>query len=183
MNPITATAIADSVSAGLPTRAMVNAIWTASAVRLTYIRMAADENMLSTADFVKHNQAIQLQLAQFNNPTGPDTYLIAGHKKDVVICKALEDSRPYPSGHGDRVAIYGWCMELHPDNSWTVVQGLNPQSHNSHYADYSHGIRLVGSMMTVDGEQRAVADVLCDPALAALISDEGPISAVRYPGT
>ena len=38
--------------------------------------------------------------------------------------------------------------------------------------DYSHGIRLVSQAVTVDGAPNTVSNVLTDPNLAALLSDE-----------
>ena len=40
--------------------------------------------------------------------------------------------------------------------------------------DYSHGIRLVQQRMMVNGATTTVAQVLADPKLAGLLSDEGP---------
>lgn len=45
--------------------------------------------------------------------------------------------------------------------------------------DYSHGVRWIHGTMVVDGVERLVADVLRDPELAPLVSDEGPLSSVR----
>jgi len=41
--------------------------------------------------------------------------------------------------------------------------------------DYSHGIRLVSDTVLIDGEPRSIYEVLEDPKLAAIVSDEGPI--------
>ena len=46
---------------------------------------------------------------------------------------------------------------------------------------YSHGMRLVAGTMTVDGTERQVSDVLRDPVLSRLLSDEGVIRSPRYP--
>jgi hypothetical protein len=48
--------------------------------------------------------------------------------------------------------------------------------HGARYADYSHGVRLVSAMAYVDGAARPLLDLLEDPRLARLVSDEGPIS-------
>jgi hypothetical protein len=47
--------------------------------------------------------------------------------------------------------------------------------HAAEYVDYSHGVRLMGRTVAVDGEQRKVDDVLRDEALHGLLSDEGVI--------
>jgi hypothetical protein len=179
MNPLTAQAVADSVGCLLPTRAMVNSIWAAALMKLTYKNLPPTAEMTSTKWFSDHNVIVQVQLSGHS----PGEGLVAGHKKDVVLCKAFENDAPYPEGHGDRVAIYGWCKAIHQDDSWEVIQELNPSSHNNRYADYSHGIRLICAQMLVDNEYRAVAEVLADPDLSGLLSDEGALSVSRYPGT
>jgi hypothetical protein len=47
--------------------------------------------------------------------------------------------------------------------------------HGRRYSDYSHGVRLVAATMRLDSEPRPVVDVLRDPDLAPVLSDEGPI--------
>jgi hypothetical protein len=173
LNPLTATVIADQVKATLPTLEMVNSIWTAAAIKFVYQGMSPTSEMTSTQWFFEHNAKIQAQFSRFVLPCSPADHLVAGHKKDVVICKELQD-------HPDRVAIYGWCKEIHQDNSWTVVQNLNFTSHDHHYADYSHGIRLISKEMVVDGEPVLVEDVLRDSDLCAMISDQGVIETPRY---
>lgn len=180
MNPLTAQAVADAVGCLMPTRSMVDAVWSAACTRLTYKNLPPTPEMTSTKWFVDHNALVQAQLSAGHMQTDG---IIAGHKKDVVLCKAFEDAAPYPSGHGDRVAIYGWCKVIHYDQTWEVIQGLNPNSHNNRYADYSHGIRLIVSQMLVDNESKAVSEVLADADLSKLLSDEGSLSVARYPGT
>ena len=51
--------------------------------------------------------------------------------------------------------------------------------HGACYADYSHGIRLVSETAVVDGKTRSVYDVLQDPVLSKVLSDEGPIPRLR----
>ena len=47
--------------------------------------------------------------------------------------------------------------------------------HGARYADYSHGVRLVSATAYVNGQPRSLLDVLQDPWLADIVSDEGPI--------
>ena len=47
--------------------------------------------------------------------------------------------------------------------------------HGAGYADYSHGVRLVSAIAYVNGQPRSLLDVLQDPWLAGIVSDEGPI--------
>jgi hypothetical protein len=48
------------------------------------------------------------------------------------------------------------------------------------YVDYSHGIRPVRRAMLVDGASRRFEDIVNDPALRDLLSDEGTGSVTRY---
>jgi hypothetical protein len=52
--------------------------------------------------------------------------------------------------------------------------------HGDVHVDYSHGLRLVAQDMEVDGVPTTVAEVLADPELHVLLSDEGPIRMPRY---
>ena len=51
--------------------------------------------------------------------------------------------------------------------------------HEASYADYSHGIRLVNQTVNVDGVDMPISQVLADPQLSHLLSDEGPIANTR----
>jgi hypothetical protein len=51
--------------------------------------------------------------------------------------------------------------------------------HGVRYADYSHGVRLVWHEVLVDGVRRSIYDVLADPKLAPLLSDEGALRDAR----
>lgn len=168
MSPRTAQRIADSYGAFLPTRRVVDDVH-AVAVKISPRPMAPSRLMSSVAYFVNHNDLIQEQLRERGAELGQ---LISGHKKDIVLCKALEN------GHDDRVAIYGWCFA-----DGKPIQGLNASSHNWIYSDYSHGVRLVAHKMLVNGDARSYDEVLTDPSVAGMISDEGFLSITRYPNT
>jgi hypothetical protein len=88
--------------------------------------------------------------------------LTAGHKKDLVITRQLW-STP------GRVAIYGWHR-----SDGKPIQSLSTV-HGARYADYSHGVRLVSQTLFVDGRPARLLDVLADPQLGPLLSDEGPL--------
>jgi hypothetical protein len=119
--------------------------------------------MRSTAYYVSHNRKIRQQrLVQ----CCPLSALISGHKKDVVLTNRLERNP-------DKIAIYGWHRASGvPIQPLSTVHGVN-------YADYSHGIRLVSDTVLIDGAPRSIYEVLEDSRLAKILSDEGPISAVR----
>ena len=81
-------------------------------------------------------------------------------------------------------ANYGWYSDQggpSRDGPFSVVQPLST-AHFIDYVDYSQVIRLVQQRCTVDGQDADLRDVLRDPALATLVSDEGPLAIVRIPG-
>ena len=163
VTPQLAQRIADLGGAVLPTKAMVNAIWAAAPVKLApHPFSPALHDILSVALFYAHHQHIESQ-----REGQPRHLLVAGIKKDVVS-SALIESWP------GRVVIYGWHR---PDGS--PIQPLS-KVHGDVHVDYSHGLRLVGKDMEVDGVPTTVAAVLADPELHVLLSDEGPIQRPRY---
>ena len=72
------------------------------------------------------------------------------------------------------MAIYGWHkLDGKPIQPLTIV-------HKETYVDYSHGVRLVRSEMSVDGKTMSVQRVLRDANFCGLLSDEGPIENSAY---
>lgn len=159
MTPLTAQKIADATGSSLPTRKLVDDIYSAAEVKLTPSPKQPGAIMMTTGYFNEHNETVRQQRAAAGAQNGQ---LIAGHKKDVVISNLL-DQKPH------RVAIYGW----HQPNG-KAIQPLST-IHEDTYADYSHGIRLIAGTVKVDGVERPIAEVLNDKNLAPLLSDEGPI--------
>lgn len=97
--------------------------------------------------------------------------IIAGHKKDIIISnKIFEGGR-----NSQRVVIYGW--HLSENNPIQPVYN----GHVDWYADYSHGLRLISERTFINGEPRQVSDILQDPALFDLLSNEGGIARPYYP--
>jgi hypothetical protein len=146
----------------LPTTRMVDAIFEQAAVRLPPRPMAPTAAMTTTRYLVDHNRTVERQMAEVDGPRGA---LRAGHKKDLVLSNRLR-SKP------GRVAIYGW----HRPNG-TPIQPLSTV-HGGAYADYSHGLRLVGRVAFLDGQPVLLDQIIEDPELAGLVSDEGPIAGV-----
>lgn len=163
MTPLIAQPIADALGCLMPTRKMVNDIWSAALVKLAPqpISPTTVDIMLATTHF-RHHEMVEQQRA--GQPLG---LLIAGIKKDVVITPLLL-SNP------NKVAIYGWHYQ-----SGTPIQPLY-LGHEISYVDYSHGIRLVRDKMLVNGVEMSVADVLADPSLCVLLSDEGVVTVPHY---
>lgn len=160
LTPHTAQQIADKWGCFLPTRKMVDDIYRTATVKLDPIPLTEERERMAT--FWQHHQLIEYQRKARKG-------LIAGIKKDVVISEAVDqDSRP------DRVAIYGWHKL-----DGTPIQRLYVGHANS-YVDYSHGIRLVYSIIYVNGRQMHYTDVLGDPVLRKLLCDEDECNFHRY---
>jgi hypothetical protein len=159
----TATEIAAQFHFVLPTKKMVDAIFTQADLRLAPAPLPAGPQMRSTAYFSQHNRLIEAQRLAFGHPLGS---LVSGQKKDLVLTNRL-------TRQPDRLAIYGWHRP-----TGIPIQPLSTV-HGARYADYSHGIRLVSDTMLIDGAPHSVYAVLKDARLAQLVSDEGPIRDAR----
>ncbi len=166
ISPNTAQIIADKLGCVLPTRKMADAIYAAAEVKLVPSPIPPTAAMTTVPVFAQINETIHAQRTALTNlhPLGA---LVAGHKKDVVISTRLATVT-------NKVAIYGW----HQTNG-VAIQPLY-LGHAAAWVDYSHGIRLVSQTMLVNGGKKSVADVLADPKLCGLISDEGVVTRATY---
>lgn len=167
ISPNTAQRIADALHCTLPTPKMVNQVFFASEVKLSPVPIPPSVAMTTAAVFSKHNDLVRAQRAEQLN-AHPLGALVAGHKKDVVITAKL-------AANPGKVAIYGW----HQTNG-LPIQPLYLK-HSASWVDYSQCTRLVQQRMVANGTSQTVSGVLADPALAGLLSDEGPLAAGRYP--
>jgi len=163
MNFYTAIEIAHRFGFILPTKKMVDAIFEQSAFHFTPKPMQPGPQMRSTAYYCKHNQKIKEERQASHCPLD---VLVSGHKKDVVLTNRLARTQ-------GRIAIYGWHRP-----SGDPIQPLTTV-HRADYADYSHGIRLVGTTILLDGEPRSIYEVLEDSRTAEILSDEGAIRPAR----
>lgn len=159
ITPATATTLADQFNASLITAKVSDDVFSAAQVRLDPKPLTKDRD--AVAAFWQHHQIIEEQLR--GKPRG---LLIAGTKKDVVLTNRLKE-KPH------KVAIYGWHS---PDSR--PIQSLYV-GHVDWYVDYSHGVRLMSQQIIVDGQSRRVSDVLKDPLLSPMLSNEGPIDAIE----
>lgn len=150
-----ATEVARVFGCVLPTRTMVDAIYTQSDYHLNPQPLPAGPHMRSINYFMTHQRKIEAQ--RLGRPLGE---LISGHKKDIVLTNRLT-TRP------NRIAIYGW----HRLNG-EPIQPLSTV-HGARYADYSHGVRLISQNIWIAGKSYSIFDVLADPAYATLLTDEG----------
>lgn len=166
ISPDTAQQIADKLDCTLPTPKMVDAIYAAARVKLAPSPIPPSAAMTTVPVFVQHNQTIWTQRMALTN-SYPLGALVAGHKKDVVISRRLAVAT-------NNIAIYGW----HRTNG-VPIQPLY-LGHAWWWVDYSQCIRLVSRTMLVNGEKKSIAEVLADPKLCGLISDEGVVTNARY---
>ncbi|OQP56380.1 hypothetical protein A4R26_04225 [Niastella populi] len=151
LTPGTAQAIADSLHCFLPTRKMVNDIYTQATVKLEPVPLYAFRD--SAITFWHHHLIIEGQRAGKKG-------LIAGIKKDVVSSGKIS---------GRNVVIYGW----HQLNG-KPIQPLYG-GHINWYVDYSHGIRLVSRRIKVNGRLTDYREVLSHPVYRKLLCDEDSV--------
>ena len=166
ISPSTAQKIADKLDCVLPTRKMVDAIYAAAEVKLTPSPIPPTSAMTTVSIFAQHNDTVRAQRMALTN-ANPLGALVAGHKKDVVVSARLATAT-------NKVAIYGW----HQTNG-KAIQPLY-LGHVASWVDYSQCIRLISNTMLVNGEKISIAEVLADPKLCGLISNEGVVTKARY---
>lgn len=164
--------LADIKGCHLPTKRMVDLIW--KQARVSGVTTPAkpwgppyDASMYSMGRIAAHNDRIQAGL----DGVPWKGALIAGHKKDVVVSNLLTKGR---------LAIYGWQRA-----DGTPIQGPKPNAttHEETYSDYSHGIRLIGPTMRIDGKEVTLLSALSHPDWHKLVSDEGELKVLVYPCT
>lgn len=155
----TALLVAEQFGFTLPTPQMVDLIYGQAPLHMAPQPLPAGNDMRSSEYYRLHNVMVKLQREA--SGMGLEV-LTAGHKKDLVLSTRLWNMP-------GRVAIYGWQRP-----SGIPIQPLSTV-HGSHYADYSHGVRLVSNTVYVNGAARSMDDVIGDPKLAPLLSTEGPL--------
>jgi len=153
----TALAVATRYGALLPTRRIVDAIYSQARVHLEPQPLPASDTMRTTGYYWHHSELVREQRQSVAEPPGA---LTVGDKKDLVLTNRFWTNL-------GRVAIYGWH---HPDGR--PIQPLSTV-HGARYADYSHGVRLVGAIAYVNGAATPLLRLLQDPRLASILSDEG----------
>ena len=153
----TAAALATRLHMSLPTRALVDRIWQASAIHTRPHPLPPGQAMTSNLWIGRHQDRAETRLRHL--PAYQPGKLVAGHKKDLVLCARL-------LAHPGRVPVYGWH---HPDG-----RPLQPLSlvHTADYADYSHGLRLISRTILVDGRPMDLHTILQDPGLGPALAGE-----------
>lgn len=160
VSPETAQEIADYFGCSLPTTRIVDSVSKAAMYRIAPIthKPVGNGNEL-VGMFILHNQEIEQALAAVGTGWDRTTSIVDGLKKDIVITNRLKTET-------GKVAIYGWYK---PDG--TFIQQLY-LGHVHWYMDYSHGVRLVNSLVMLDGKPATIRQILNDKELYPLLSSE-----------
>jgi hypothetical protein len=171
MTPLLAQKTADYYDCILPTRKMVDQIYSSAKIKFFPQPIPPSKEMITIKVFAKHNDSVRIQRrAYFKNNALTD--LAAGHKKDVIISdyiySNLKQNVPKP------VVIYGW----HKVDGNPIQPLYN--GHGENYADYSHGIRLIKRKALLNNKIAYLDQILKDSILCKLISDEGVIEKAFY---
>lgn len=168
MTPILAQRIANRLKFILPTKQMVDQIWSNASVKLSPSPIPPSPQMTTIPVMWDHNIAVKAQRSE-KLPEEPLGALVAGHKKDVIISNSIYGNS------SRRVVIYGW--------HYLIGNPIQPvyAGHGESYADYSHGIRLIQDSVLINNKTHRISEILTDPEIASLFSDEGAISKPYYP--
>ena len=170
MTPILAQKVATKFNCSLPTKKMVDLIYTSATIKLEPKPIPPSDLMTTIYVLKQHDELVKTQLKPLE-ARHLNSELTAGNKKDVIISnKIYTETKP-------KVVIYGW----HQLNGKPIQPVYN--KHTNTWADYSHGIRLIQNKVWVNGKKTTIAKVLADKKLHILLSDEGKIEKNFYPIT
>lgn len=168
--PATAQHLSDAMNCLLPTKKIVDIIYANAEIKLQPKPIPPSEKMTTVPIFEQHTDSIRRQIDRVGFDRSANN-LIAGHKKDIIISNEIYSTdRTY-----DRVVIYGWHLS---DNN--PIQPVY-NGHNATWADYSHGVRLLSKLAFINRDSVQVEEILKDPDLSVLLSDEGVITKPYYP--
>ncbi|RZL64244.1 MAG: hypothetical protein EOO93_07280 [Pedobacter sp.] len=170
MTPILAQKVGNKLYCSLPTKKMVDLIYTNATIKLAPLPIPPSASMTTFSVFKQHDELIKEQLKALET-RHLSSELTAGNKKDIIISNKIYGE---PT---NRVVIYGW----HQIDGKPIQPVYN--KHTNTWADYSHGIRLVQNKVWVNGKKTTIAQVLADKKLCVLLSDEGRIEKSFYPIT
>lgn len=156
--------VADMLRAMLPTSKIVDEAHHQASVRVEPFPRAPGPDMGSTRWMIEQNAKVTAAI-------GGRRGLTSTVGKDWVLTPRLV-------GRPDLCANYGWPSEkatlVNPYNGLRVYQTIGC-AHNRWHVDYSQVGRLVLRECVVDGVTRDLGEVLKDPVLCKLVSDEGVV--------
>lgn len=179
----TAQRIADALGCILPTTRVCDLIWEQATVRVPPCsqKLPPEDTrpLTCNARLLQHHERVEAKL-------GGARGLIENVGKHWVLSNKL-------AADPNKAANYGWFDAA---GGARFASGPSPQAkpgkhrlfqplgtaHAIDHLDYSQVVRLVRRWAMVDGVRRDLAEVLCDPELAGLVSDEEPPCLARLPG-
>lgn len=170
LTPVTAQYLATRLNCLLPTKKMVDSIYSKAEIKLRPQPIPPSEKMTTIPVFRQHADSVRQQMKESGYHRTADD-IIAGHKKDIILSnKIYEKDRTY-----EKVVIYGW-HKAENDPIQPVYSG-----HNAGYADYSHGVRFISNKALLNGKPVELEAILGDTTFSGLLSDEGVIKRPYYP--
>jgi len=174
----TSQAVVDHFGALLPSKLLAREIARSATKKLTIydvnpgepwydVKQGTPRNIESSGAFIASNKKRVAKLG----PLAGDA-LVDGHMKSVLTkagglagaCPSKKCVTIYGAGGGN---VDGWA-----------VQSKSTVHDWSYGPDYSHGIRLVRRLATLDGSNVDIRDIFQDPKLSVLVSDEGPFNPI-----
>ena len=170
LTPSTAQYLADQFNCSLPTSKIVDHIYTNAEIKLSPQPIPPSDTMTTIQVFGQHMDSINQQFSRLGSEQSASA-IVAGHKKDIIISNRIYD----PDGSYERVVIYGW----HLSENNPIQPVFN--GHIARYADYSHGVRFISKCTFINGSSIPLEDVLKNPVLSSLLSNEGAINKAYYP--
>ncbi|RDC58626.1 hypothetical protein DU508_01115 [Pedobacter chinensis] len=168
MTPILAQKVANLTKCSLPTKKIVDNIYSQAKIKLSPQPIPPTKAMTTVPVFIAHTDSVLAQLTSIL-ATRHLGELVAGNKKDVIISnKIYGEISP-------RVVIYGW----HKLDGKVIQPVYN--KHTNSWADYSHGIRLVQKTIYVNQKKTSLEKALRNAKFNLIFSDEGSIEKSFYP--
>lgn len=153
-----AKAIAKQFNMLIPTPTLVDAIYDQAAIQLKPQPMHPNEEMRFNAYYLRHNELINEQAGIWRF----SEVLLAGHKKDIVLSTRMQ-RQP------GKVPIYGWHLRQgEPIQPLSLVHGES-------YEDYSHGLRLIGSVGCLNGKLFVIDELFNNSKWEASLSPESSL--------
>lgn len=163
ITPVLARAIADRYGLELPTEKLADAVYDQADVKVQaegLVRTGKDQRyMQGNGFYLKHNEMIDKQTSGTVNGV-----LVAGQKKDIIFSR-------YAQNNPNKLDYYGFFK-----SNGEPIQKSGGGAHNNTYVDYSHGARFIAETVMVNGEPMRYSDILEDPQLAGLLSNEGTVN-------
>jgi hypothetical protein len=160
LTPMAAQVIADRFSCFLPTRKMVNDIYTQAKVKLAPVPMYAFRD--SSVTMWQHHLIIE------GTTQGNERIDRRYQKRCCSLRKNLARSQTRPRSNL-------WMAQTGWQSDTTLYTG-----HINWWVDYSHGIRLIYKTIWVNGTAMDYTDVLKHPVYSKLLCDEEWCDFVKY---